>query len=93
MTQTAARKRTTRHVGEIRRFGFQEDVFRRRYELVERTAPNTWTVRLLPIEDDALDAMIADPHCSDDMIEYYIDRTGATMTLRFLSDAEYARHF
>jgi hypothetical protein len=81
---------STPRIGEIRRFDSQSDFFERRYEVIEKVEGSTFKVRLLEVEPDKLVRMIEDKYTDADE---EIARTGEVMEIKFVSAAEYHRHF
>jgi len=101
--------RKTRRAGDVERWDGQSDAWRGAYRLVERTAPNTWLVERLADDDAVVDAIVAyyaeqeatgrAPYRGTwadlmmDELTHRADLAGTTMTVRFVSADEYARHF
>jgi hypothetical protein len=80
-------------VGEVRRYDYQSDIYRRQFKVLEIDPKGNATIELLPLEDSALDAMMADKYTTDRDIEREIDQTGETRKIRFVSDAEWSAMF
>lgn len=81
------------NVGDERRMDFQSDVFRSWYRLVENLGGGVWRCERMPITDEMLDEMIADPYMSDDEIARQIDAVGTTFETRFVSSERWAAMF
>jgi hypothetical protein len=83
-----------RHAGEVRRFDFQSDIYRRRYRLVEDLGGGRWLVEILEIEDAVLAVMEDDAQSGtyyptqQDILDE-IDETGTTREVRFVSNAQW----
>ena len=54
MTQT----KTSAHVGQVRRFDYQSDIFRAEYRLVEHLGGNRWLAEYLPPSDEAIEEIL-----------------------------------
>jgi hypothetical protein len=86
----AARKRT-RRAGDTGQFDGQADIWRGSYRLVERVAPSTWLVERLP--DSAETQAAIEAAEGADALAWRQGGYGTTMRMRFVSAADYARHF
>jgi hypothetical protein len=86
-------------VGDVRRYGYQSDVYQRRYRVIADLGGGVFEVELLEIEDDKLELMIS--HTDNpgvygwteaDVLQE-IAKTGERRQMRFVSQATYDAAF
>lgn len=80
--------------GDLGQYDYQSDIFGRRYKVLEvDSRTGNATIELLSVEDDALEAMIADKYMSDESILREIASTGEMRKIRFVSSAAWHAMF
>jgi hypothetical protein len=105
----APRSSKPRHkVGDELRFDYQADVFQRGYRLIENLGKGSWRAEILPLTDEALDAMLAEQAreiaaiaagrrgglwMTDERIAEEIAEEGRIFEIRFCSAERYAEMF
>jgi hypothetical protein len=94
--QEMTKRSRTRRAGQVGRFDFQADIHGGQYELVERIAPNTWTCKHLPPDEQTCKSIQDCPAWGEDPkaeIARRQQQAGQTFKMQFVSSAQYARYF
>jgi hypothetical protein len=99
MNRSTYHSTPTVQIGDIRRYGFQSDVYQRRYRVVSDLGQGIFEVELLEVEDDKLEEMIS--HIDNPGVYGWteadvlreIEKTGERRTMRFVSQATYDAAF
>jgi hypothetical protein len=87
-----------RHAGQVLTFDFQSDVHGGQYQLVERTAPSTWTAVRLPPSETEIASINSDPwyvaHGGADVaIADRFALAGVAFKITFVSARRWAEYF